>query len=303
MQPTPAFLAAPSEDAFIFPFVSHAMEADENDRPHIPTSMSMSSVLTNPSDVVDLTASTSTLSTQTGGSTPRLRPSVPSGLSLMLSRTPEDHVGSSGTVPDDSQTSTPTVTGRDFISQFPRPPPLPSTHMPVSTLPTPDEETVQASSEAQPLLSDVEAGRPAYGGNGHISNGSNGPSKPTHVTALNKLKTRLLSKDYKATGGYVLSSLVKSIPAVVLGTLLNILDGISCTSSFPLIFRHPNRHEARWYDHLSHWWSLHESRRCGGFDVLRFVSHQLRHICVLCRVLKQVSFQSCNCSVSLFLWW
>ncbi|KAK7681788.1 hypothetical protein QCA50_015135 [Cerrena zonata] len=226
---TPAFLAAPapSEDAFIFPSVSHAMESDEIDHQHIPSSMSMTSVLTNPSDVVDLTASTSTLSTQTGPSTPRLRPSVPSGLSLMLSRTPEDHVGSSGTVPDDSQTSTPTVTGRDFISQFPQPPPLPSTHIPASTLPRPDEETSHISSERQPLLSDIEAVRPAYGGNNHVSSGPIGPSKPTHVTALNKLKTRLLSKDYKATSEYVLASLVKSIPAVVLGTLLNILDGIS----------------------------------------------------------------------------
>lgn len=220
---TPAFLVPPSEDAFIFPSVSHAIESDEDDRQHIPSSMSMTSVLTNPSDVVDLSASTSTLSTQTGPSTPRLRPSVPSGLSLMLSRTPEDHVGSSGVVPDDSQTSTPTVTGRDFISQFPQPPPL------ATTLPPPDEETSQFSSERQPLLSDIEAVRPAYGGNNHISSGPIGPSKPTHVTALNNWKARLLSKDYKATSETVISSLVKSIPAVVLGTLLNILDGISCT--------------------------------------------------------------------------
>ena len=196
--------------------------------------MSMSSVFTNPSEVVDLTTSTSTLSTQTGVSTPRLRPSVPSGLSLMLSRTPEDHVGSSGAVPDDSQTSTPTVTGRDFISQFPQPPPLPQTHLAATSLPPPEEEIEQASSERQPLLSDVEAVRPAYGSNGHISNGPSDPSKPSHVTALNRLKTRLLSKDYKATSEYVVSSLVKSLPAVVLGTLLNILDGISCTSSYSL---------------------------------------------------------------------
>ncbi|KAI8995244.1 sulfate transporter family-domain-containing protein [Trametes punicea] len=76
------------------------------------------------------------------------------------------------------------------------------------------------SNESVPLLSDLEANYRTYQ--------TNGDSRPETVgkrgaTAVVKNVTRRISRN----SGPLMKDAVKSIPAVILGTLLNILDGIS----------------------------------------------------------------------------
>ncbi|CAL1702683.1 unnamed protein product [Somion occarium] len=228
----PSILMAHSEDAFIFPTSAvHSTEADEQERTHIPASESQTSILSAPSEVVDLTTSVSSLSTETGETTPRGRPSRPSALSLMLSRTAENSVESRVPVPDDSQISTPTVTRRDFIAESLERPSTLATRTAVSVRSSLEQEPAGFVSERQPLLHDIGITRRTYTEsaqptNGWMASGASSP-KPRSERVLSKWKKHVLARDYRASSEHILATLVRSLPAVLLGTLLNILDGVS----------------------------------------------------------------------------
>ena len=64
---------------------------------------------------------------------------------------------------------------------------------------------------------------------------------------------------------------LKSIPAVLLGSLLNILDGISCQSFFFPLFPKTRSNQPRWDDHLPSSRCLCRSRSNGRIHVFPFV--------------------------------
>lgn len=171
-------------------------------------------------DVTDLEASTSTLSTHpaSGEMTPRAppSPSQPSGLSLLLARHDERSRPTTTSPTADSTTATPTLERPTYMGA-----PLSIVRESRSASPTSEEPL--HSNESVPLLSDLEANHQTYHTNGH--------AQPEPV---GKRGTRGAVKDLTLRiskgSGPVLKDGLKSIPAVILGTLLNILDGVSCTS-------------------------------------------------------------------------
>lgn len=212
-----------SQDAFIFPTSAMHTPAEEDSSQIEPLSASISSVLAAGS-VSDLSSSTSTISTQRGGvMTPRGRPAScqPSGISLL--RAHQDGAGSQERI-DGPSTSSPTVkrvvlNGKAKAS--PTSPPSTTSSGSIAPSHVPDES--DDMHEQQPLLWDVENGHTAY------SSVSPGRSSKTALQRMaNSWRHRIATAPKPDFARHILSDTLHAIPAVVLGTLLNILDGISC---------------------------------------------------------------------------
>ena len=217
-----------SEDAFIFPDANTTPDADSEAVPP-PTGSVVSLVSSNHSadSLADLAASTTTIaSAPSGTATPRGRQG-PSGLSLLLARqTVEDSPGG-------SSTPTPTMeypNGRlptDPASNV-RPPVRPALSPVVSFAGTAPDNQVSTPSETTPLLVDLEA---AHHGNGRIST-SKADIKDRTSRIVSLLRRphapHITPRDVKNTA----VTAIQSLPAVLLGTLLNILDGVSCAYVF-----------------------------------------------------------------------
>ncbi|OJT12151.1 hypothetical protein TRAPUB_11300 [Trametes pubescens] len=213
---TPSQFSAHSQEAFIFPDVG-ASPNEEDEDVLTPASLTSELSFKPAEDVTDLEASTSTLSTHpaSGEMTPRAppSPSQPSGLSVLLARYDERSRNTPATPIADSATPTPTLERPAYMGA-----PLSIVRESRSASPTSEEPS--HSNESVPLLSDLEAGHQSYHTNGH--------AQPEPV---GKRGTRGAVKDIALRmskgSGPVLKDGLKSIPAVILGTLLNILDGVS----------------------------------------------------------------------------
>lgn len=222
---TPSHLSMHSQEAFIFPDVG-ASPDEEDENALVPASLTSELSFKPADDVTDLEASTSTLSTRPGSGemTPRapLSTSQPSGLSLLLARYDDRRSRSIPSTPvDDSATPTPTLERPSFMGA-----PLSVVQESQSSSVTPEqspERPHQSSNESVPLLSDLEANHRSYQTNG-------GP----HSEPIGKRSARGVVKDISLRiskgSGPVVKDGLRSIPAVILGTLLNILDGVSCRS-------------------------------------------------------------------------
>ena len=199
-------LASYASDSFIFPTAAGA-----GDQASIAPSISSAATT---DSATDLTASTSSA----GTTTPRGRllrdaaAAEPSGLSLLLAQQSQQ------LPPQESEDSLATPTAD-------RPYKIPTQIIVTDSTPTVVQHVaVDQFSERTPLL-DVEAAQPSYSSAG-VDMGNNLPvSKKDYKGVVYRWKGYSPSV---ALGG-VLSSAVRALPAVVLGTLLNILDGISCT--------------------------------------------------------------------------
>ncbi len=216
---TPSQFSAHSQEAFIFPDVG-ASPNEEDEDVLTPASLTPELSFKPAEDVTDLEASTSTLSTHpaSGEMTPRAppSPSQPSGLSVLLARYDERSRNTPATPIADSATPTPTLERPAYMGAR-------LSIVRESRIASPASEEPSHSNESVPLLSDLEAGHQSYHTNGH--------AQPEPV---GKRGTRGAVKDIALRmskgSGPVLKDGLKSIPAVILGTLLNILDGVSCTS-------------------------------------------------------------------------
>ncbi len=229
--------------------------------------------------VTDLTNATSTLGDMRAGSmTPRGRTPTahPSALSVMMSRQVEENRASKSDV---SQSVTPAATQRVIRPDTPDG----ATEAHSMNGAVRDAEQLSRAhilvsdsiSEESPLLRDVEAGRPTYMGNGTAQTPSTPQSpfgKGSFVGMVRKWRNQAFPASPAEVFRGVLVDSLRSLPAVVLGTLLNILDGVSCKSvsvsgdvNFHIMG--PTRRD----DHLSCFWRLHGSWRCGGIDVLCYV--------------------------------
>ncbi|KAI0337869.1 hypothetical protein BDW22DRAFT_1363648 [Trametopsis cervina] len=197
-------LATQSFDSFIFPTVGAAAAGDQGS-----IAASLSSELTTES-TGDLTASTTSVGTAAPARrTPETSGSFePSGLSLLLARPPNDRFPSSGA---DSLTPT---------TERPYPVTLQGA-VPKSR--EEQQERPAPPTEQSPLL-DPEAARGSY-----TSNGTNGVSSAEAVSkrASKGVVNRWKGHSSTAKLGGVLTAAARALPAVILGTLLNILDGIS----------------------------------------------------------------------------
>ena len=122
--------------------------------------------------------------------------------------------------------ATPTQEHPNPIPRHPAAPP------PSQPAPLPSNGAQRRYSERSHLLGDVEALRTAYTTNGHATT-TNGHVQPDAVgkrTSKGSLAGwghHLLKRAHADDLKHVPALAVKSLPAVVLGTLLNILDGIS----------------------------------------------------------------------------
>lgn len=225
---TPSQLSTHSQEAFIFPDVG-ASPNEEDENVLTPASLTSELSCKPAEDVTDLEASTSTLSTHpaSGEMTPRAppSPSQPSGLSVLLARYDERSRKPPTTPITDSATPTPTLERSTYMGA-----PMSIVRESRSASPTSEELSHalpgghhDTSNESVPLLSDLEANHPTYHTNGHAE-----PEPIGKRGARGTVKdiTLRISKG----SGPVLKDGLKSIPAVILGTLLNILDGVSCTS-------------------------------------------------------------------------
>ncbi|KAG1772472.1 hypothetical protein EV702DRAFT_623670 [Suillus placidus] len=249
--PSPSGLTGenmPSRDSFIFPsgynLVTHV---GPGSLPNIPlsTSFAPSSQYTKGSSHFsaqgsDLSASTSTLDSSktahhlsSGMATPRGRDMsyptvVPSALSVLLSRHADGALSGS---------PSPTLTHKTD-----RPPYFNSLADPEQAVSTVNhnsaDRTVLATSnvrsevlrfvsspatETTPLLPPPNGSVPAI--NGHVS----APSKRSMSSKrLPSLMHGIIGKTHKIDPQELVRIVLKSLPAVLLGTLLNILDGVSC---------------------------------------------------------------------------
>ena len=229
----------PSRDSFIFPSAyNQAPQVAPGSLPNIPLSTSFvpSSPYTKASSSQnsDLSASTSTLdSTNTvqnllsGVATPRGRDmshptAPPSALSILLSKYAD------GVTPRGPQTTQRSNYPQGFAPLI-RPEAMVNHGMS-----TRSEVPLHASppvTETTPLLSHLN-------GSGSASNGhSTGPSKHprSYSKRLSGLVRGLIGETRDSKTKELGRSILKSLPAVLLGTLLNILDGVSCALVFQLL--------------------------------------------------------------------
>ncbi|KAI0933274.1 hypothetical protein AcV7_004789 [Taiwanofungus camphoratus] len=239
---TPNMLSAHSQDSFIFPDVEESAE-DVGREVLPPPSVSVPSVLsTRRSDsITDLTASTATVeSTQHGTVTPkgRTNPFQPSGLSLLLARQSEE--GTSRPARPAASTlssSAPTPTALRPNGKYPATDPSGSGDVPldhpslktalspvVSSADAAHAEILTESSESAPLLADLEAAHPSYSNNGDGHRGSGGKCSKGLLAGLRRSP---LHRPNMRCAKSLFVTAAQSLPAVILGTLLNVLDGIS----------------------------------------------------------------------------
>lgn len=264
---TPNVTASQLQEAFIFPDVSEA--PDEMDAEALPLpSASVPSLLSSRhfGSVTDLTASTTTTaSAQSGTMTPRGH-SGPSGLSLLLARQNPDEPVSSGT----SDAATSRAERPPFSLAYtngvrPLDRESPSIHYENAN----PGEAHNDPSESAPLLSDVEAAQPSYNGGRHPSQKVEGRRRGMKG-ALSLLPRLKLPTPSLRVVKVVSADAVQSLPAVLLGTLLNILDGISCKDELYRIGR--CLYICRWHDYISCLRCVFQPRRHWRLHVLPLVS-------------------------------
>lgn len=216
------------DDAFIFPDLDAPPHPGPVETPpHTGSTISLVPSNRSADSLTDLAASTTTISsTPSGSATPRGR-GGPSGLSLLLAR--QSAEGS----PSDSLTPTPTA-------EYPngRLPTDPASNVRLLVRPalspvisfagiTPDDGA-STPSETTPLLDDLEAA--------HHSNGQ----LPVSKADITDRRSRIVSILRRPRAPHITPrdvknaavTAVQSLPAVLLGTLLNILDGVSCAYVF-----------------------------------------------------------------------
>lgn len=263
-----------TQDSFIFPSGSNAAHipsdaaaplSEQPVPPSIATSLSSSALpAVDEHDSADSGASGTSSSTHTATTTPRghLGTFHPSGLSLLLARQAEAHAQDES---DDEPT--PTV-GR------PRPPDVrsistrslaPSVSVSLSvadrepytrnkgadTTSVQPERDLESDLERAPLLGDIEGSYFSYTANGNgngrgngngngFSSGQNGHAAPEAV-AKRTTRGTLEGWGYRVARYASADSVkgvaaiaVRSLPAVLLGALLNILDGVSCAWCQPV---------------------------------------------------------------------
>jgi sulfate permease, SulP family len=197
-------LSSQASDSFIFPTAAAAGD-------QVSIAPSVSSVVDTDS-ATDLTTSTTSIATAgpRGRSLRAAGSTQPSGLSLMLAQRGHPEVSPSSI---DSLT-TPTA-------ERPYPTPLQ-----VVATDTSRQHAPAQASERTPLL-DVEA---AQSTQFYVSPGENGHSpQPLSKRYFKGAIPRWKAYSPAAALGGAFTSGLRALPAVILGTLLNILDGISCT--------------------------------------------------------------------------
>lgn len=221
-----------SQDAFIFPTSAlHSPVEDDHTRLE-PLSASISSALMMAESMSDLSASTSTVSVQRDGVlTPRGRPSpFQSGISLLRSHQEVQEVLG----PAESQMPTPVIRPREFTAEQPileaTPPSAGSGQMSMSHRSHIVAGRETPVHERRPLLGDVENGHSHYHSVGSAPNGSTSPRKSAWHRFANTWRHRVLAatKSDHWHMSQAPSDVLRALPAVLLGTLLNVLDGISC---------------------------------------------------------------------------
>lgn len=191
-------LTSQSPDSFIFP---SALAGDQ-----ASVAPSFSSVLT-ADTATDLTASTTSASTAAPRGRSQRGSLEPSGLSLLLAHEHEDAAA------ERSHESLITPTAE-------RPYPSPIQVVVTDTSRQYESESPHQPSERSPLL-DVEAVATPY------TNGHGSPDAVSKRTSRGVFSRWRGKRPIKHVGD-VLTTSMHAVPAVILGTLLNILDGISC---------------------------------------------------------------------------
>ena len=151
---------------------------------------------------------------------PRYQTTTPSGLSLLLATRRAEllslssrEAGSPG--PPESSLS-PTLQPHNEPIDLDVSPPVCAS----SRLPNPEDLSSRLSEEA-PLLAHNMVHHASY---------SNAEAGLSHPPSKSKFRTRLVSASHTACArsGDLLVTCVRSLPAVLLGALLNVLDGVSC---------------------------------------------------------------------------
>ncbi len=161
-------------------------------------------------------------STRSGESTPRgtnPRSLSPSGLSILLARQRKLPAFHEGQKP--SKTQTPK--GKRSMSPVPESPISPLsresstfTPAPVQSIMAYRRQSTSELSESAPLLNSLQA--PSY----------TTAYQPSSKSMLSRAKMRLQSITSRQSLGNTALVAITSLPAVLLGSLLNILDGVSC---------------------------------------------------------------------------
>ncbi|TCD70373.1 hypothetical protein EIP91_003725 [Steccherinum ochraceum] len=227
-----------SQDAFIFPTstLHSPAEEDEGASRIEPLSASISSVLMGEDVSSDLSASTSTISTQRGGVlTPRggggRAERFQSGIALLRSH----QEGLENVDIPASQEPTPTGTPKAF-ADAPVPAGIASASVD-TTPPTSDvlrqdaalREPPEPEPERRTLLGDVENGPTNYHSvdSSPSGRGGGGPQKSFAQRVINSWRHRLSTAPGTSSINKIPAEVVRALPAVLLGGLLNILDGVS----------------------------------------------------------------------------
>jgi hypothetical protein len=277
-------------ESFIYPIANYRPKSP-HDRlePPIPSSLSQSISAEN---IIDLSAissrSTSISPNDDGVVTPRGQdkaPLYPSGLSLLLASR-----GREG-APESADTDKPSTSPTEIESSLAsvkstaaeHPGDLPPKDAPATETaglgPSEAIHTVNAISMLPPFTgrridSDLTETAPLLGGS-HRSYHSSplAPSKSSKDSGVLRDAGHFIYESLKPDHlGHVLAVGVKSLPAVLLGSLLNILDGVSCKDLhvhyiqglYQLICNRRN-------DHISSHWCICRSGKDGGVHVLRLV--------------------------------
>lgn len=270
--------SARSRDDFIFPAtVADDDEVDEavSDLQSSQYTLSDSSHDVSETADVPSVASTSTVHVgdmRSGTETPRDsrgRAFSPSGLSILLARQrrgegsssrPSSNAASNTATPTGQRSVSPLRESRDarevLVSRALQPAadisfdiePGPSTRSRHGTHST-------GTSESAPLLADLEAScQPSYTNNNGYGSASTIKRSRLAKDKLFKVAEKLLTVASRDVFQQTLAIAVKSLPAVLLGSLLNILDGVSCeshyTSSLLYVIFNDVTHAYRRHDHL-----------------------------------------------------
>lgn len=189
------------------------------------------------------------------GSTPG---SNPSALSILLARQREGQSSSS----QSSQSSTPKQRAEIRPPQEGIPPTIPESPKIENAAPLDEEHLpspaakrgrgisqgngeLNAPSESTPLLADVERGRAQQRPSFSSTQSWRWPEQPS-ATSPGRSKLAIAAKRLRAiTSSEALKNTAliaaKSVPAVLLGSLLNILDGVSC--AYMLLVFSPSTHQ------------------------------------------------------------
>lgn len=232
----------PERDSFIFPSGYNPVpQIGSGSLPNIPSSSTPSSKGFS-TQTSDLSASTSTLGSSntvqnllSGIATPRGRDmshptATPSALSILLSRYAD------GATPKVPHSQTPTLTPQHKQPQdfTPLAHPEAMVNQNMSARSEVPRLTSSPVTETSPLL-------PLTSGTVTTMNGHPAPSKHPKSSSkrLSSLMRGLIGKTHKNYPQELGHSILKSLPAVLLGTLLNILDGVSCKSHSDVAFSLP----------------------------------------------------------------